>query len=614
MLTLTETPTLQEQSLITSAKIIGDLRTYQYNVDISTKVEVVSNRLKGDLDLHGVLLLDGDKCVGTASRLKIFELLGRPFGIDLFFKKPIGHLFKTTQLSKTVFPYTTSIDEAVINSLNRAPEVRYEPVIVSKADGKLYLLDMNVLLMAQADQLANANRLIEKQVEVGKELSSTLDLPKVLTMILEQIESIMPFHRAAILLDREDNLDFAASRGYPDNYNFENSSMNVNKSRVFREITKNKLPLAIHDAVLEDDFPHSPGIPPTRSWLGLPLLADDELLGLISISRTQVAPFTRGEINNSSLITGQAAVALSNARLYQRTQTFNQQLESRVRERTIELQKANYKLEALDLNKTNFINFALQELMTPMIAVSGFSQILEIDSSLKKKQRDLIKKMASNVKTLNKIIHSMMDVARLDAQKMELNYTRLNLFSMLIEVTEELKPVMRERQIKCKLKHLDVIPLMLGDAHALRKVFYNLVANAIKYTPDGGKITVKAHNPAKRDGNPIPSAVQITITDTGIGIDPNDQEMIFDKFYRSEKQSFSRFDKTNFQVGGSGLGLAIAKGIVEAHGGQIWVESPGLDDIDCPGSSFHIALPIPNLSIRKDFPAPPIDNPLLTLS
>jgi signal transduction histidine kinase len=451
MLTVTETQSLQQSSSIAPVKVIGDLHTYQYNVDISTTVEEVSNTLKRDPDLHGVLLLDGNTCFGTASRLKLFELLGRPFGIDLFFKKPIGHLFKTTQLSRTVLPHTLSIDKAVIKLLKRPPEVRYEPIVLSREDGNLHLLDMNVLLMAQADQLAIANRLIEKQVE--------------------------------------------------------------------------------------------------------------------------------------------------------RTQAFNQVLETRVRERTAELQQANYKLEALDQNKTNFINFALQELMTPMLAVSGISQILEIDSSLKKKQRTLVNKMAGNIKSLNKIISSMVDVARLDAQEMELSYTRLNLYSMIIEITEELKPAMRERQIKCKLKHLDVIPTMLGDAQTLRKVFYNLIVNAIKYTPPGGKITVKARNPAQRNGKDIPSAVQITISDTGIGINPKDQEMVFDKFFRSKSQPASNSFKINFRDGGSGLGLAIAKGIVEAHGGQVWVESPGQDEIECPGSSFHVALPIPNISINKD-PSP----------
>ena len=615
MFTQTTTHHLQEKLFIAPARIIGDLRTYQNSVDISSSVEEVTNTLKQDPDLHGVLLLDGNKCIGTVSRLKIYEVLGRPFGIDLFFKKPIANLFKPIHLSDVILPHTLSIDEAVIKALSRAPEVRYEPVAVSGAEGDLRLLDMNVLLMAQADQLANANRLIEKQVEVGKTLSSTLELSKVFTLVLEQVETIIPFSRAAILLNRQNEVEFAATKGYPKDYNLGQSRLLVNNSEIFRQITQTQQPVAIEDALTQKDFPHPPGIPPTRSWIGIPLLMDNEILGLVSISRLSVAPFTLTEIENSALFAGQAAIALSNANIYQKTQTFNRELETRVRERTAELQKANYKLESLDRNKTSFINFALQEMLPSMISISGFSQVLEVDSSFKKHQRDTINKMGKSIRTLGKIINAMLDVSRLDAQEMELNYTKLNLFSMLIEITEELKPVMRDRQIKCKLKHMEDIPVLLGDAHALRKVFYNIIVNAIKYTPDDGKITIKAQNPAMRDNKVISSAVQITISDTGIGIDPKDHDLIFDKFYQSDKKPFSATDNTIFKGGGSGLGLAIAQGIVQAHGGQIWVESAEQDEFTCPGSSFHVALPIPNLSIDHVQPKTSTnDNPVLTLS
>jgi signal transduction histidine kinase len=111
-----------------------------------------------------------------------------------------------------------------------------------------------------------------------------------------------------------------------------------------------------------------------------------------------------------------------------------------------------------------------------------------------------------------------------------------------------------------------------------------VITNAIKYTPDGGKISV--------DGRTLPGFVEITVTDTGIGIAPENHTRIFEKFGRLGNVSLHSTGKTKFKGGGPGLGLPITKGVIEAHGGAIWVESDGYDEVRCPGSTFHILLPI----------------------
>jgi signal transduction histidine kinase len=118
------------------------------------------------------------------------------------------------------------------------------------------------------------------------------------------------------------------------------------------------------------------------------------------------------------------------------------------------------------------------------------------------------------------------------------------------------------------------------------------ISNAIKYTPDGGRITVSGRCLVDAHTGPQEGAVEIVVADTGIGIDPAMHDLVFAKFYQTGAVSLHSTGKANFKGGGPGLGLAIARGIVEAHGGRIWVESPGCDEEKCPGSQFHVVLPI----------------------
>jgi len=135
------------------------------------------------------------------------------------------------------------------------------------------------------------------------------------------------------------------------------------------------------------------------------------------------------------------------------------------------------------------------------------------------------------------------------------------------------------------------LPEIEADLEALRKVFYHLIGNAIKYTPDGGALAISGQAlPGQAD---LPDGgVEIVISDTGIGIDPRFHELIFRKFYQTGQIALHSTSKTKFKGGGPGLGLAIVQGIVEAHGGRVWVASTGYDEQGCPGSQFHVVLPL----------------------
>jgi len=144
-----------------------------------------------------------------------------------------------------------------------------------------------------------------------------------------------------------------------------------------------------------------------------------------------------------------------------------------------------------------------------------------------------------------------------------------------------------ERNIHMTEEGLADLPLVPADPDLLQKVFHHIIMNAIKFTPDGGSIYVTG----KHLNGSEPPQVEIAIRDTGIGIDPALHHLVFEKFNQTGDVLLHSSGKTKFKGGGPGLGLAIARGIVEAHGGRIWVESPGYNEITNPGSTFFVSLP-----------------------
>jgi len=184
----------------------------------------------------------------------------------------------------------------------------------------------------------------------------------------------------------------------------------------------------------------------------------------------------------------------------------------------------------------------------------------------------------------------MIDISLLDNEMLTINYQPLWINRLLATLREELKGSVNQRRQSLIINDFPGSGEMtFGDAERLYQALRNLLTNAIKYTPDGGKVTI--------DGRTLPGFIEITVADTGIGIDPDDHTRIFEKFSQLGNISLHSSGKTKFKGGGPGLGLPITKGIIEAHGGTIWVESDCYDEIKFPGSTFHVLLPL-----RKDPP------------
>jgi signal transduction histidine kinase len=276
--------------------------------------------------------------------------------------------------------------------------------------------------------------------------------------------------------------------------------------------------------------------------------------------------------------------------------TAHYETETRVTFISDELSGIQNKLERLDQSKSNFISVAAHELKTPLTLIEGYTTMMrELPEAGQMDQLGvLIEGVNVGIRRLRSIIDDMIDVSLIDNNLLSLNFQPVWISHILVLIQKELMDSITHRKQILEIRAFPGAEQMLfGDPERLYQAFRNILSNAIKFTPDGGKITV--------DGRSLPGFQEITVTDTGIGISAEDQVMIFEKFGQLGKVSLHSSGKTKFKGGGPGLGLPIAKGIIEAHRGTIWVESNGHDEKGCPGSTFHVLLPI-----RTESPDPKI--------
>lgn len=244
-------------------------------------------------------------------------------------------------------------------------------------------------------------------------------------------------------------------------------------------------------------------------------------------------------------------------------------------------------LERLDKSKSDFISVAAHELKTPLTLIEGytamFRELLE-ETDYSQHLQLLLEGMDQGADRLRRIIDDMIDVSLIDNNLLTLNFQPIWLNRMFAMLDEEFRQRIQQRKQELViLAFPGSNELLFADPERLHQAFRNLLSNAIKFTPDGGSITI--------DGRKLPGFVEITFTDTGIGIPQVDQLRIFEKFNRIGDAALHSSGTVKFKGGGPGLGLPITKGIIEAHGGALWVESEGYDEVQYPGSAFHVLIP-----------------------
>jgi signal transduction histidine kinase len=313
----------------------------------------------------------------------------------------------------------------------------------------------------------------------------------------------------------------------------------------------------INDARTDPGYRANPLLPDLRSEMVIPMIVGDRLLGVFDVQSDQVNRFTREDARTFSTLSSQVAVALQNAELYAEQSA------------TVE------RLRELDHLKSAFLANMSHELRTPLNSILGFAEVLllELDGPLNEIMNNDIKLIEKNGKHLLSLINDVLDMAKIEAGRMNLAFERFVLRDLLEDTIDITSSLAREKELYLHIhrESEDRIELV-ADRVRIRQVLINVISNAVKFTETGG-ITICARL--------IEGKLRLEVKDTGIGVPPDKLEMIF--------EAFSQVDtSTTRKVGGTGLGLPISRRLIEMHSGRLWAESSGKKD---EGSLFIIEMP-----------------------
>lgn len=324
----------------------------------------------------------------------------------------------------------------------------------------------------------------------------------------------------------------------------------------------------------------------------VPVSAGNRLIGLLASGpKHDDTPYSREDIETLSVIGQQVGTALRSARLIDDLQHLNDSM--RVLNKRLE--GAKVELEKLDDIKTDFITIASHELRTPLAQIRGYTDILDSlnqANALKEGQAaQLVGNLRKSTERMEELISAMLDVSQIDVNSMDLRFIRTSPETIIKMALEPLRDPAEERNIQIVRHSAKDLPNINADLQRMVQAIRNIVLNAIKFTPDGGKIEISAAHESTTDEMGVDN-ILFTIADTGVGIDRKDIEFIFNKFYRAFDTQLHSTGIYKFMGAGPGLGLTIAKGIIEGHGGYIWAESEEHNMDTNPGTVFYVRLPV----------------------
>jgi signal transduction histidine kinase len=291
-----------------------------------------------------------------------------------------------------------------------------------------------------------------------------------------------------------------------------------------------------------------------RSILGVPLVREEHLVGVLTVNRKVPGEFPPEVIELLKTFATQSALAIQNARLFR------------------EIADKSAQLEAASRHKSEFLANMSHELRTPLNAIIGFSEVLNerMFGELNEKQDEYLKDIYASGQHLLSLINDILDLSKIEAGRMELELAEFDLPSAIDNALILVRERATRRGITLGRTIDERLGTLQGDERKVKQVLLNLLSNALKFSPEGGRIDVSAR---AQDG-----VAEIAVTDTGVGIAPEDQEAVFEEF-----RQVGTADK---KVEGTGLGLALSRKFIELHGGRIWVKSAvGV------GSTFTFTLP-----------------------
>jgi signal transduction histidine kinase len=345
-------------------------------------------------------------------------------------------------------------------------------------------------------------------------------------------------------------------------------------------------------------------IPDTKqseSWLGVPMMTRDRVIGVIAVESFRKNAFTTDDVLLLTAIANQAAVAIENAQLYKDLEGLTYALEQRVMERTNELRETNLRLLAADRSKNQFLANMSHELRTPLNSIIGFSSVLleATRTSLPARLHKFLDNIHAAGSHLLELINDILDLSKIEAGKMELRADVFNLRETIAAVERVMKGFAAEARVQIITSVDPKLPDVRLDEGRLKQILFNLLSNAVKFSPQGAVVAVTCSLVPRAESPLHVDTVRIDVIDQGIGIPADELQRIFQEFYQTEEGRRAR-------RGGTGLGLSLTRNFVELHHGTIEVKSKPGD-----GSTFTLYLPVDYNSVANVYNPPPYVEPHL---
>jgi PAS domain S-box-containing protein len=506
---------------------------------------------------------------------------GKPFlGDQRYMETELHHIqplhFGKTTPVEAIICVPLLIGDRVIGAMSTQS---YSKNVYSKSDMELLVkLAQPIAIALENARLFEAERAARDRIETlqaaTQVLSTTLDLPQVFELILSELQRVIPYDSTSVQRLVEGQLEIIGGRGFPNLEELLGVRFILDgNSNPNREVMETRKPLILKDApFLYRDFhtqPHAEaGI---HSWLGVPLIFGDKLIGMIALDKKEADFYTEAHAKLAQAFAAQAASAIENAQLYDRLRDYAEQLERRVAERTSELEEANVRLKELDRLKSKFVSDVSHELRTPVTNLNLYLDLLERGSQ--DRYSHYLKVLREQAERLKDLIADILDLSRLDM-------TGPGIMTLeQIDLNDIVEKVVAVHKLRAEIAGLHLIftpskevALVLGERNQLSQVITNLVVNAINYT-SAGWIEVRTFL------KPMEKQICLEVKDSGIGIVLEDIPHLFDRFYRGHFTS-------QLTIPGNGLGLAIVKEIVQKHDGRIEVESE-----EGQGTIFRVYFP-----------------------
>ncbi len=399
--------------------------------------------------------------------------------------------------------------------------------------------------------------------ELGKMINSTLDVEMLFAQITEPLILKLGFEKTVIMLKGKGNLpNCKAAVGFSEE-DIGRITEKTATSPFLRQVLEQGSSILVKNG--KDNTEEK------KLWLEffkvsafviVPLVLKEKVEGYIFVgNRNPYNYISKDDVDLLFILSNQLATALENARLYEELKRSHNELEIRVQERTRELAEANQQLVKLNKMKSDFVSAVSHELRTPLTSIKGYAAIMMAGrlGEVSQTQAEKLRKINVHSDELIKLVNDLLDIARIESGRIGMSIKHAGLIEIAKSVADLFFPQADEKQVELELLLPENEEVMVWmDPSQISRVFINLLGNAFKFTPPNGKITIKV--------DPGEEFITVAVSDSGIGISPDDVDHVFDEFYRVD-------NAINVEKKGTGLGLSLVKKIIEAHKGQIWVSS-----------------------------------------